>query len=239
MLRRTNSILLLLLLLALLFTVGAIPAHADGVPVYLVAGSITLVGNPGCASPCTETIGFSFDVSFQPNPNEANNVMPFVSNLTQIGSGTLGTFTFNSLAPPSIGNPTGTGFPAAGCFGNENFVGMGGPAGTEVDVFVCSTAGFFAPFTATSVPSLGPDAVLWACYTLTCYSNFDKPCGTNGAGFGCASGGTPHLPAIAINQVEPLEYSVALLPEPPTFILLASGMLALGLLGATYRKLLT
>lgn len=236
MLRYSRSALFFLVLTFVL-SVGAVSSRADGIPVYLVAGSVTITGNDVCGGPCTETIAFTFDVSFQRNLVAGNDVLPYVTNLTQTDSGNLGAFTSTSLVPPIFG--TGTGFPAGSCLGNENYVALGGAVGTEVDLFVCSTAGVATLFTTASVPSiLGSGGVLYGCATITCYNDLVLPCGSPGAGFGCASGGTPTIPAEAINQFAPAQYSVSMVPEPPTFILLASGML-LGLFGATYRKFLT
>jgi hypothetical protein len=222
----------LLLVFAILLSTCAVPAHADGIPVYLVAGSITITGNDVCGGVCTETIGFSFDVSFQPNPSQANEATPYVTNLTEIGSGNLGTFSgMFAGGANAVGNA---------CFGNENFVPLGSAAGMEVDLYMCSNAGFQQGFTTASIPTiLGSGGELYSCSNITCYNDFVAPCGSPKAGFGCNGGGPPpNFPDQGVYQNYPLEYSVSLLPEPPTFILLAAGMLGLGLLGAT-RKFLT
>jgi hypothetical protein len=183
--------------------------------MYSITGTITMMGNDVCgSSPCTETIDFAFQLGFQLADGEYD---AYAVNATSSWSGDLGTFTYDFSGPYRFGTP----YPTGCGDGDVNYLGFFDPAGDEVDVHLCDNAE-----STPVVPSLSY-ADLYRCMSITCYNEFETPGLFSGPG------------TMAIFQGENLESTVTQVPEPSTFILVATGMLALGLLGATQRKFLT
>jgi hypothetical protein len=209
-LRLSNSIRILML--TLLLSVAAIPAHADGVsnPMYSVTGLITLqTGTNACtSSPCAETINFALDLGFRLGLGPAE-YDAYVVNATAIWSGDIGTFV-ESAPSLFLGAPIQAR--AGGCSGGDtNYIEFFNQAGDEVNAHLCDNA---EP--TPVVPSLSY-ADLYHCKTTTCVNDFDP------FNFSFMSA--------ALTDV-----TVTRVPEPSILILLASAMLALGLLGATHRR---
>ncbi len=219
MLRLSNSIRFLTLIL--LFSAAAIPAHADGIsnPLYSITGVMIFTGNNSCTpAPCTEAIAFSFNLGYQKEEYFGQYFyFAYTTNVTQIWTGDMASFTQSSSASVQVPGVFPT--TVAGCNdgGDGNYVEFFDTAvqselgsGDEADIHLCED-GRPTPV----VPSLDY-ANLYRCETSACSSGF-----THGV--------------FAVGVLE--DVVVTQIPEPPTFILLASGMLALGLLGATHRKI--
>lgn len=201
-----------LIVCAFICAVGifAAPAHADN--VYYVAGSATVVGNDACgASPCTEWINFSFDLTWQPFASYYN---PYYSNLVTNYSGSLGSFTQSgpALEPVVKVSP----LPPGQCGSTDfNYIPFFSTEMGEVDINLCGDTEPQAPV-APQIDSYGQ---LYSCATAACVTDFAPPIDQ---GQSAASG---------IFGPVSVEASVQSIPEsePSTITLLAVGMLALAL----------
>lgn len=211
--RLSNSIRFLMLIL--LFSLAGIPAHADNA-TYSITGVMVFTGNNTCTpAPCTESVAFSFDLGYQFN---GVDYLATASNGTSVWTGSIGSFT-QSSPTLFIGNalqaPSG-----GGCSGgpDPNYIGFfdigtNGTTGDEADLHLCDNV---EP--TPVVPSLSFTDI-YRCDTPACSSGFGP--------------GIIFWPGVLE------DVTIAQIPEPPTLLLLASGMLALGLLGTTHRKFLT
>ena len=196
--------------------VAAIPAGADALPPplppgYAVSGTLSLTGNnvSVCGGFCTETIAFSFDVGYQFLP-DLNIYQAYVADLTENGSGALGSFTISSPGGEDLVSNA-----------DNHFIPLGN-ADFEIDIHLAEN---LVPAPVT--PSLLDFADLYSCETATCITDF-APSGFQGS--------TPPIFGLH-NPSGPVVSSVAMIPEPATSGLLLCGLFALGLLGAASRKL--
>lgn len=143
----------LLLVLGVLF-VCAVPAMADS--IFNVTGTLTIAGNNVCGGgPCVETLGFSFDVTWDEfAPGQFNPVILPGTEVTS--SGPLGSF-----------------FLGAGSIAN-NFIAFfdnqGPTNGDEIDIDVAN-----APVASSPQPLQLLDAYLYSCLIATCASDFASP----------------------------------------------------------------
>lgn len=142
----------LLGLVCLFFT---IPAHAD--TMYTVTGTVTLVGNNACgSSPCTQTIDFSFDFSYQFNQT-AGTYDAYLSNLQTNWSGPLGNFTQDF---------TGQTTQMA-----QQYWPFADPAGDGIAIYLPSSAPTVLTPTAPTITG----ADLYVCGSSTCVTDFVPP----------------------------------------------------------------
>jgi len=143
----------LLLVLGVL-SVCAIPAMADS--IFNVTGTLTIAGNNVCGGgPCVETLGFSFDVTWDEfAPGQFNPVILPGTEVTS--SGPLGSF---ALGAGSVGNTF------------IQFFDNGGPiSGDEIDIDVAN-----APVASSPQPLQLLDSYLYSCLTTTCATDFASP----------------------------------------------------------------
>lgn len=129
----------------------ALPVHAD--TMYTVNGTMTLVGNNACGSPCTETIDFSFDLGWQYDQTFAG-YLGYATDIAANWSGALGTFSENSAGPSTFGGP---GF---------NYLGFFDPSGDELDLYLNPN-----PVPAPTTPTFN-GADLYSCGGATCVTDF-------------------------------------------------------------------
>lgn len=198
----------------------ATPAPGDGLvqlpPTYDVTGTLQVVGNDVCSDlPCTENISLSFDFGyfFVPagtfGPGQTPFYLAYYSSFQANGSGALGSFTVSVPGPGTFGAGAG------------NFLAFDDASGDEIDIF-SSVSSVAAPV----APSFGgPD--LEVCETKTCVTDFSAEPNANPPVFGHVAGGTGAF------TVTP-----AATPEPSILSLLAFGLFALGLAGASKKCLM-
>ena len=159
------SISILVLVLAGIFSLSAVPARADSLPTFDINGSMTLTGNNSCNGPCVESIQFSFTLEYTANCLLGACV---VGPVHTSASGPLGVFS----APDNLLVDRGY---YLGFFNTTPL-----RAGDEVDLFLnlFNSSGNPDPAAAPSN--------LYACETANCVSDgFNKYPGTGGlAGFG-------------------------------------------------------
>src|SRR5215467_3176503 len=131
-------------------------AQIQASPVWDVNGQIVLIGNNVCyPSPCTETVNFSFDYTYQ-----------YVGG-TYFGQ-VVGTPSFTSIGPLgsnfyTITNPIE---PEADCGFDTNYMEMLDRAGDEIDISTCGNA------QSTPVTPTFPVAQLYRCDTAICITDF-------------------------------------------------------------------
>lgn len=200
--RRVRAILYLSLLIF-----GCYPlftaVRADN--LYYVAGAETVVGNSVCgAAPCTETVNFSFDLSWQ-FVDPLRQYVASVTNLVTDWSGPLGPFTRSSAGPLGFAffNNTVSG----PCFrsGDFNYLALFDAGGDEIDITLCNN-GVSSPTT----PFISYAGELYGCGTATCVTDFSLFPGPAPQG-GILIAGT-------------VESSVREIPEPTTLLSLMVGL---------------
>jgi hypothetical protein len=215
--RFSNSILLLVLIL--LFSLGAIPTYADGMngPIYSITGVMDFTGNNTCTpAPCSELVAFSFDVGYNGAEFGYTEYSAYVFNATAIWTGDIASFTGTGGGP--IGQQV-PGFQSFCAGGDSNYIEFHDGAGDEADVHLCQD---LEP--TPVVPSLSSTDI-YRCNTNTCANDF-------GPGLG------PEI-LFAPGTLEDVRVTpLAQVPEPSTLMLLAGGLLAL-IIGTSHRKFLT
>lgn len=179
----------LLLVLGVLF-VCAVPAMADS--IFNVTGTLTIAGNNVCGGgPCVETLGFSFDVTWDEfAPGQFNPVILPGTEVTS--SGPLGSF---ALAAGSVGNTF------------IQFFDNGGPiSGDEIDIDALN-----APIAGAPEPLQLVDGYLFGCQTATCITDFVPPDFPHppGQAFGIFDIGTLQIKQTAVPETGTLSYLLA------------------------------
>ena len=106
--RKQFAVWLFVLALFGMICIADKPVQADSIPIYDIAGTLTIMGNNVCGlSPCTETINFSFDYTYTFNGFDYLGEIvgtPIVSSYGALGS------SFGGLTGPHspfhFANPT-------------------------------------------------------------------------------------------------------------------------------------
>lgn len=186
------------------------PAHADsGAADYVVNGQLTITGNNACgASPCSESLQFSFDFDYvqlypAQNGNPAGYVGSAENPLLISASGPLGSF--------------GSG----GCCVTSGYLAMANGLGDEIDLET-DLGSVFQQTNGTPGPPVFLGSDLYSCQSTICVNDFLPP-------------GSPETGLFLSGT---LNYTATLVPEPPTVLLVCFGLLGLGLLRAWRRKML-
>lgn len=199
----------------LFFLSLSLPLKAD--TVYDISGQIAATGTNACDGPCEETINFSFQFDWQ-----VGGLLGFTG---EILPGTAIVTSTGPLAINLIGGGGGDGAPDGGLFLNNNYVEFRDTASDEFDL------GFPSWNDQKYETPVFSQAWIYACYQPICDPDFfvsNSP--IPGAYIGL------FLPATATVTVTNLSASV---PEPPTLLLLALGLIGLiplsNCLGATKR----
>jgi hypothetical protein len=185
------------LVLVIFFLTCAMPARAD--QVYQVDGTITGTGNNVCSpSPCSVSVTFSFLFEIYNDPNTGINGLLLPNSASASGSGSLGSlFTFN---------------PGGWSGGNEGYIPIYDSNLDEIDL-ITALPPLDQPFQDFST-------VEWyACHTVTCFTGF-LPLQEQ------AIYGAPPAFNVGFNGAYPLDLSqtVTAIPEPPTILMVMSGM---------------
>ena len=214
MLRRINLGRILVMLF--LFSVVVIPASADGVatPTYSISGVMVFTGNDTCTpAPCSEAIAFLFDLQYQLQAD--GFYYASITNLSDIGTGDLGSFTNSSPGPISVFEVIQ--IPGGGCSGDVNFISFSDAGFDQFELSICQN-----DIPAPVVPSVS-DPLLYRCATAVCNAEFPENEDFSGPS-----------PKPGTNVFE--DVTVTQIPEPTMLLQLTLGLLSLVFLGIKFRK---
>ena len=211
----------LLVLLFVGLALGARPIQAD--TTYYVAGSETVVGNNACGlNPCTATVDFSFDLGWQPYNPISPLYSAYVTNVTANWSGALGAFSQTLAGPSSFLFVSGGVSGPCSLSGDFNYLPFFDAGGDEIDINLCNN---LVP--APVAPFISSAGQLYGCGTTVCVTDFSH------------FPGVPPLQGILLpGSVEATVVETAV-PEPKVISLLGLGILALALVGAKRKILMT
>jgi len=140
----------------------AIPAHAD--TTYALSGTVLFTGNNTCSGVCSETVAFSFDLSYLAVPNYmGSHNTAYLAQITKLGdswSGDIGSFS-GFQTQTLVGNPETASFPGGCAIGGDNYIQVDA-GGNETDVDLCDDA------EPTPVVPKVSGALLFRCVVAAC-----------------------------------------------------------------------
>jgi hypothetical protein len=220
-----NSKLFLLLIVVGLFSFLSVPAHAAPAPVasFAINGTLSITGNNNCGGPCVETVEYSFTLDYflitaanvpAPPTIQAGCYADLVNGLTQscYQASSVGPVLASSSGPLAFFGDNG-----AGCcyFYNAYYLPLVNaliyPEADEIDLEI----GNIVTYPSAGIPTpYAIDSVLYSCTSAACQADFGYP------HYGSAEFAATRVPV----------------PEPSTLILVALGILALGMFVAVFHK---